>query len=265
MSKSIFCATVLAGALVSTLLTAEEKTLTALFTDRAGPNLYRVTFPQEMGGFTLELPIVGGEFSMALDAEAQTSKILSWHQDVAALDLFGANTGPITVSLDTTQPSSGDYNAGLGAFNVAASFILEFENSPELAQVGFISPFSMSATERGTYYGLAQLATISMYVEGTVQTPGGELSYTCQTSAEAKYDIPPTQGQPGDVNHDRAFDISDPLAAIGYLFLGSTANCPGAINVNGDDSSDLSDAVFMLGYLFQGGEAPPTSPVECGS
>ena len=147
MRKSIFCATVLAGAFVSTLLTAEEKTLTAVFSDRAGPNLYRVTFPESSGGFTLELPIVGGEFSMALDAEAQTSKILTWNQDVAPLDLFGANTGPITVRLDTAQPSSGDYNSGLGSFNVDASFILEFQNSPELAQLGFISPFSMTWTK----------------------------------------------------------------------------------------------------------------------
>src|SRR5260221_11151386 len=133
MSKSIFCATVLAGVIVSTMASADEKTLTAVFTDRAGPNLYRVTFPPEQGGFTLELPIVGGEFSMALDAEAQTARILTWNQNVAALDLFGANTGPITVSLDATQPSSGDYNSGLGSFNVGASFILEFQNSPELA------------------------------------------------------------------------------------------------------------------------------------
>lgn len=69
----------------------------------------------------------------------------------------------------------------------------------------------------------------------------------------------------GDVNRDRRYDISDPIAALGYLFLGSTApECADAADSNDDGRVDISDAVFSLGCLFLGGACPPAPFPECG-
>ena len=79
---------------------------------------------------------------------------------------------------------------------------------------------------------------------------------------------------PGDLNQDASFDISDSIALLGHLFLGSPARLPcqeGAIDdpanlelldVNGDNSLNLTDAIHSLAYLFMGG-APPVPGTEC--
>lgn len=64
---------------------------------------------------------------------------------------------------------------------------------------------------------------------------------------------------PGDANWSGGFDISDPIAVLGYLFLGGEALlCPPAADYNGDGEVMISDPIRMLGVLF-GGEAPPTT------
>jgi hypothetical protein len=243
-------------------LKASEKFLTATFSERAGPNRYTVAFPPELGGQEIEMPITGGDFRMAVDAEMGSARIIAWRQDIAPISINGASTGPITVSIDSARPSSGTYNSLTGTFNVTATFILEFDDT-ELGAFGFTSPFVLSATEQGGIYGVGQIGRIGMFLEGSGQFGLGEFHYTCQTTAEFVYDLPPEVGQPGDVNHDQSFDIADPVSAIGYLFLGNLAECPGAIEVNGDGQQDLSDAVYLLDYLFLGGSPPPVSPVAC--
>jgi hypothetical protein len=62
----------------------------------------------------------------------------------------------------------------------------------------------------------------------------------------------------GRVNTDSAIDLSDAVAILGYLFLGSAAPaCPDAADI--DDSGELAitDAVYLLNHLFLGGRAPP--------
>ena len=135
--------------------------------------------------------------------------------------------------------------------------------TPSSGTSGFVSPFLLAATEHGSIYGVGELATVGMLVAGQGTFGGGEFAYTCQSTAEVAYDIPAGMGQPGDVNGDRRLDLSDAVAALQHLFLGSPAGCPGAIEVNGDGSKDLSDAAFLLAYLFQGGIAPPVDPVAC--
>lgn len=68
----------------------------------------------------------------------------------------------------------------------------------------------------------------------------------------------------GDANGDSRVDISDAIAALNYLFLGSAdLSCPDAADA--DDSGDLNitDAIRILEYLFQGGAAfPPPFPAS---
>ncbi|MEM7232967.1 MAG: hypothetical protein AAF517_12360, partial [Planctomycetota bacterium] len=66
----------------------------------------------------------------------------------------------------------------------------------------------------------------------------------------------------GDVNADGQVDLSDPISALGCLFLGAVCpGCPDAADTNDDGSVDLSDSVFVLSWLFAGGTVPrPPSP-----
>ncbi len=79
---------------------------------------------------------------------------------------------------------------------------------------------------------------------------------------------------PGDLNQDGSMDISDSIALLGHLFLGSPARLPcqdgniadpanlTLLDVNGDDELNLTDAIHSLAYLFMGG-APPALGTEC--
>lgn len=70
----------------------------------------------------------------------------------------------------------------------------------------------------------------------------------------------------GDANADGEVNLSDPVALLGFLFLGADgAPCFDA--ADGDDSGDLSltDAIYVLLWLFMGGAEPPApGPQECG-
>lgn len=79
---------------------------------------------------------------------------------------------------------------------------------------------------------------------------------------------------PGDLNQDARLDLSDGIALLGYLFLGSSEGLPcgdgqfgdasnrALVDSNGDGTVNLSDAVHLLNYLFLGG-APPALGTEC--
>ena len=73
---------------------------------------------------------------------------------------------------------------------------------------------------------------------------------------------------PSDLNQDARQDLSDSLALLGHLFLGTWTVLPcrsgtlveesnrTLLDSNGDQLVNLSDAVYVLNYLFLGGAAP---------
>ncbi len=61
----------------------------------------------------------------------------------------------------------------------------------------------------------------------------------------------------GDANGDRGFDIGDPIAILGYLFLNKPLNCHDALDGNDSGTIDISDPIYLLGHLFNKGPAPP--------
>jgi hypothetical protein len=63
----------------------------------------------------------------------------------------------------------------------------------------------------------------------------------------------------GDSNQDGKVDISDPIATLGSLFLGSEQlSCPDAADADDNGEVDISDAVRTLQFLFHGtGPLPP--------
>ena len=75
---------------------------------------------------------------------------------------------------------------------------------------------------------------------------------------------PPVDFVRGDVNADGETDISDAVATLLFLFLGSaTVPCEKAADADDGGEIDISDAILILGYLFLG-EGAPAAPVSCG-
>jgi prepilin-type N-terminal cleavage/methylation domain-containing protein len=70
----------------------------------------------------------------------------------------------------------------------------------------------------------------------------------------------------GDVNDDGAMDISDPIAVLGFLFLGAPDRlaCAKSADANDDGALDISDAVLFLNNLFLGGFSIPEPFTACG-
>ncbi|TSC76915.1 MAG: hypothetical protein G01um101431_98 [Parcubacteria group bacterium Gr01-1014_31] len=81
----------------------------------------------------------------------------------------------------------------------------------------------------------------------------------------------PSEGKPlvnfrrGDANDDGAYDVSDAVSALLYLFAGRTSSCLDALDANDDGSVDISDPVAVLDWLFLGGKnLPPPGPDDTG-
>jgi hypothetical protein len=256
---------VLAGFLVvcaGAPLFGHDITRRATFDPLLGPNEFVLTFPPEMSSLEVAMRITGGSFEIQTNDEAGTSKLLSWQQHVAPIDLFGANTGPITITLDAAQPSSGAFDPRTGQFSVEGTFLVEFDDSG-LQQFGFISPVSLRGTEVGEILGVGSIGVISMALTGQGAFAGGVFQFSCRTTAGIEYDLPDDEAQLGDVNRDRAIDISDARSMLDFLFSGGSMACPPAAEVNGDLKVDIADPVFVLNFLFQGGSHPMNDPVVC--
>jgi hypothetical protein len=69
----------------------------------------------------------------------------------------------------------------------------------------------------------------------------------------------------GDANGDGGLDLSDAIATLGCLFLGSACpECLDAADSNDDGEVDLSDAILTLGCLFLGSACPKPPFGACG-
>jgi PKD domain-containing protein/WD40 repeat protein len=69
----------------------------------------------------------------------------------------------------------------------------------------------------------------------------------------------------GDANDDGATDLSDAIASLTDLFLGTRkVPCQKAADVNDDGAVDVSDAVSLLSFLFLSGVAPGEPIQSCG-
>jgi hypothetical protein len=78
---------------------------------------------------------------------------------------------------------------------------------------------------------------------------------------------PPPAFVRGDANGDQKTDVSDAIAVLFFLFLGSTEKpgCQKAADVDDSGVLDISDAVYLLGFQFLGGPAPPRPFPACGA
>ncbi|HVR75220.1 MAG TPA: hypothetical protein VMT52_12850, partial [Planctomycetota bacterium] len=98
---------------------------------------------------------------------------------------------------------------------------------------------------------------------------GGEVDNPMGLRVDAVVDTGGTTGPEkrfvrGDANADGVINLTDAVAVLGYLFLGSEAPpCLDAADADdsGADQPTLTDAVRILAWLFLGGlEPPPPTP-----
>ena len=69
----------------------------------------------------------------------------------------------------------------------------------------------------------------------------------------------------GDGNFDAQVDISDGLAILFHLFMGTPITCEDALDATDDGLLDIGDPLWVLRYLFLGQAAPLSpGPLECG-
>ncbi len=68
----------------------------------------------------------------------------------------------------------------------------------------------------------------------------------------------------GDVDENKALDISDAIATLERLFKGGAAICMAAADVDGTGIVDLSDPINLLLYMFVGGDQPAAPFPACG-
>ncbi len=145
------------------------------------------------------------------------------------------------LAVDVFQPGAASVEPGedllVGWINVRVlpdaplgEIDLEPTNGPDGLGVG---PYRLR--NEITYQGAA------LFVSFIPQTVGGRLGIVGDQSLFIR----------GDANGDRMLDISDPIAGLAWLFLGSAQlECEDAADANDDGALDLTDTVFTLGYLF---------------
>jgi CSLREA domain-containing protein len=70
----------------------------------------------------------------------------------------------------------------------------------------------------------------------------------------------------GDATDDAGFNITDPIAILGHLFLGDPATlaCERAADANDDGNVNITDPVAILNHLFLGAPPPPEPFAACG-
>ena len=112
------------------------------------------------------------------------------------------------------------------------------------------------------------LDSCEVAVQPTRDCDGNLVLDSCDIAAGTHADddgdgVPDACGRPfhrGDSNDDGVLDVSDAIAILGHLFLGSPAlSCREAADANSDGDLDISDGVAILGYLFLG-DLPPGPP-----
>lgn len=70
----------------------------------------------------------------------------------------------------------------------------------------------------------------------------------------------------GDFDTDGSLSITDAIALLNFLFLGTpNSTCSQAGDANKDGNVDITDGISLLGFLFLGREAPQPPFPDCGS
>ena len=236
-----------------------EVKLRAVYVDAAGSTRVAVEVP---------VPVIPAGGTVRLD--------LTLEQPLEPVELrVGLSPNP-----GDTNPTNDVRVCAFGAPMPQSFACQAIELTDEAATPAFLLSWKNAANydELILYRDGAQLASISggctAYVDRDAE-PGQhtweirgriDVSKSCRGTATCEM-TPSESFRRGDVDSSGDLNITDPVALLGFLFLGGTApRCPDAADADDSGDFNITDPISILGYLFLGGSAPPApGPQECGS
>jgi hypothetical protein len=96
------------------------------------------------------------------------------------------------------------------------------------------------------------------YAPGVGRVKSELLGFTRKVTEELSSFEPLGAFLRGDVNGDKAVDLSDSIAILSWLFLGEEApGCVESADADGNGALEVTDAIYILYYRFLAGEPPP--------
>jgi hypothetical protein len=164
-----------------------------------------------------------------------------------------------------------DQSGSFGSCGGATSFCIpyEFEDEERLVLKLEFDPVDRNA--KGFILGTEVVRREYIgQVSGDARVSFGVVTRTVGDVADVIFDnFRVTSSSPsfrrGDTNGDGLFDISDPIAILGCLFVGAACSaCPDADDTNDDGLVNVADPVFLLLWRFLSGPNPPPPFAACG-
>ena len=105
---------------------------------------------------------------------------------------------------------------------------------------------------------------ITMHNAQLVSCCGIEYCITLTDGTGSPISDPIPQFLRGDTNSDGAFDISDVVSGLDYLFQAQAVPCLVALDSNDDETVNIADSIYSLDALFGGGPSPWPPYQQCG-
>ena len=225
--------------------------------------------------------------------------VTGWSFSVTTEPCFGvaaASTRETVGDLDTRPPGQRDAAAGSfektelvdsgkndGQAGVVSAVILSFTNHRDLSPLGeFVvlkirgaMDSAIIAADRPCFVRIAGDEEPGLVGSGepvrTDVSVHGLSSVPTTTAAAISLAAGPDGAgdrfRRGDVDADGAYNITDGIVILRFLFRGGfTPSCAAAADTDDSGTLEVTDAILVFNHLFLGGEPPrPPGPHTCGS
>ena len=180
--------------------------------------------------------------------------------DYVAIDSEGnAATTSITINISDTEAP--------GVINLPAHIFAEPDSTTCTAIVTWQAPEIDDNCDGGTLTVSPPSGTefeVGTHTVTVVATDA--VGLVTETSFEVTVNECGIYFMRGDSNDDGAYDISDAIAILNYIFGNSASDptCLDAMDENDDGDISIADAIYHFSHLFSGGPAPAAPFGVCG-
>jgi hypothetical protein len=191
---------------------------------------------------------------------------------------FDVNIPPIAVITSEIDPPEVELVAGVGRIRLdgstsangnigeddcgqTLSYAWRQTEGPQGEQSTIIAPTEAVTEVEFTFPGTY---TIELEVDdGGFEESTNATTIDIEVSGEP---LPRELFRRGDVDGDGQVNITDPINALGFFFLGAaTPACLDSVDADDSGETNITDAIVMLQFLFLGAADPaPPGPETCG-